>query len=116
MTLILNCEPKIQTLLSLNWLQFRSLCNSNRNSGNDNKNDSGNNSGNNSNRIPNTSNKPSSGIIDMDSWAGYFAYDVVSSLALGRAFGMLKSGSDVNDYMKSVLANFLLSSNLGHLP
>src|SRR5438045_8645517 len=54
MTLILNCEPKIQTLLSLNWLQFRSLCNSNRNSGNDNENDSGNDS----NRIPNTSNPP----------------------------------------------------------
>ena len=52
----------------------------------------------------------------MDSWAGHFAYDVVSSLALGRAFGMLKSGSDVNDYMKTVLANFRLSCNLGHVP
>ena len=55
-------------------------------------------------------------IIDMEHWAQYFAYDVVSELALGRAFGMLKEGHDVGDYMKSVVANFYLSSNLGHIP
>ena len=54
--------------------------------------------------------------IDMEKWAQYFAYDVVSELALGRAIGMVKAGNDVNDYMMSVLGNFWFASNLGHLP
>ena len=85
MTSILTYEPKIQKLLDINWLQFRSFSSSKT-------------------------------ILDMEHWAQYFAYDVVSELALGRAFGMLKAGHDVNDYMKSVVANFYISSNLGHIP
>jgi hypothetical protein len=52
----------------------------------------------------------------MEHWAQYFAYDVVSELALGRAFGMVKAGTDINDYMTSVLANFFVASNLSHIP
>ena len=55
-------------------------------------------------------------IIEMDEWAQYFAYDVVSELALGRAFGMVKTGSDVGQYIQAVLGLFYWSSNLGHIP
>lgn len=54
--------------------------------------------------------------LDMDHWAPYFAYDIVSELALGRAFEMVKQGSDVDDYMKAVLGNFWMGANLGHIP
>jgi hypothetical protein len=43
--------------------------------------------------------------INMEEWASYFAYDVVSELALGRAFGMAKTGDDVDGYMRAVLGN-----------
>jgi cytochrome P450 len=55
-------------------------------------------------------------IIDMEQWAQYFAYDVVSELALGRAFGMVKAGRDAGHYIDIVLGRFFWSSNLGHLP
>lgn len=55
-------------------------------------------------------------VIEMDEWAQYFAYDVVAELALGRAFGMVKTGSDVGRYIQAVLGLFYWSSNLGHVP
>jgi hypothetical protein len=54
--------------------------------------------------------------IDMDHWATYFAYDIVSELALGNALGMVTKGSDVNYVMESVLGLFYMLSNLGHVP
>jgi cytochrome P450 len=56
------------------------------------------------------------GTINMADWAQYFAYDVVSELALGRAFGMVKTGSDVGGYIKSVVGSFYFTANLGHIP
>jgi len=52
--------------------------------------------------------------IDMDYWATYFAYDIVSELALGtpciscklmkgKALGMIQVGGDVNKVMQSLL-------------
>jgi hypothetical protein len=52
----------------------------------------------------------------LEDWASYFAYDVFTELALGRAAGMVKVGADVGDYMKSVLGLFYWSSNLSHVP
>lgn len=54
--------------------------------------------------------------IDMDHWATYFAYDIVSELALGNTLGMVSKGSDVNYVMESVLGLFYMLSNLGHVP
>jgi hypothetical protein len=54
--------------------------------------------------------------IDMDHWTTYFAYDIVSELALGNALGMVKAGSDVNNVMESVLGLFYFASNMGHVP
>ena len=56
------------------------------------------------------------GTIDIAEWAQYFAYDVVSELALGRSFGMVKTGSDVGGYITSVVGSFYFTSNLGHVP
>jgi hypothetical protein len=53
---------------------------------------------------------------DMELWATYFAYDVVSELGLGQALGMVKSGYDVGDFMKSILSLFFAASNMGHVP
>jgi hypothetical protein len=54
--------------------------------------------------------------IDMDHWATYLAYDIVSELALGNALGMVTKGTDVNYVMESVLGLFYMFSNLGHVP
>ena len=54
--------------------------------------------------------------IDMDHWSTFFAYDVVSELALGNALGMVKTGSDVNNTIKSVLGLFFFASNMGYMP
>ena len=54
--------------------------------------------------------------IDMDYWATYFAYDIVSELALGNALGMVRVGHDVNRVMESVLGLFYFVSNMGHVP
>src|SRR5579862_3035540 len=54
--------------------------------------------------------------IDMDHWATYFAYDIVSELALGNSLGMVKVGHDVNRVMESVLGLFYFASNMGHVP
>lgn len=54
--------------------------------------------------------------LNMDSWSTYFAYDVVSELAMGRAFGMIKTGNDVGGFAKSVLGLFYLSQAVAHLP
>lgn len=54
--------------------------------------------------------------IDMDHWSTFFAYDVVSELALGNAAGMVKTGSDVNSIIKSVLGLFFFASNMGYMP
>jgi hypothetical protein len=51
--------------------------------------------------------------VDMDHWATYFAYDVVSELAFGNALGMVQNGGDVNRVMESVLGLFYFASNLG---
>jgi len=54
--------------------------------------------------------------IDMDHWATYFAYDIVTELALGNALGMVQKGSDVNRVMESVIGLFYFASNMGHVP
>lgn len=54
--------------------------------------------------------------VDMDHWATYFAYDIVSELALGNALGMVQKGGDVNRVMESVLGLFYFASNMGHVP
>lgn len=54
--------------------------------------------------------------IDMDHWATYFAYDIVSELALGKSLGMVQVGHDVNMVMESVLGLFYWATNLGHIP
>jgi hypothetical protein len=41
---------------------------------------------------------------------------VVSELGLGQALGMVKSGYDVGDFMKSILSLFFAASNMGHVP
>lgn len=54
--------------------------------------------------------------IDMDHWATYFAYDIVSELGLGNALGMVQKGGDVHRVMESVLGLFYFASNMGHVP
>jgi hypothetical protein len=54
--------------------------------------------------------------VDMDHWATYFAYDIVSELAFGNTLGMVQKGGDVNRVMESVLGMFYFASNMGHVP
>lgn len=54
--------------------------------------------------------------VDMYHWATYFAYDIVSELALGNELGMVSKGSDVNSLMEPVLGLFCMLSNLGDIP
>jgi Cytochrome P450 len=54
--------------------------------------------------------------VDMDHWATYFAYDIITELALGNALGMVQKGGDVNRVMESVLGLFYFASNMGHVP
>jgi cytochrome P450 len=51
--------------------------------------------------------------IDMDHWATYFAYDIVSELALGNTLGMVKTGHDVNRVMESSTRDVLYAVEYG---
>lgn len=43
-------------------------------------------------------------IFDYAPWAQYFAYDVVSDVAFGKAFGFLPTGTDVYNLISSFIA------------
>ncbi|CZT24090.1 related to pisatin demethylase / cytochrome P450 monooxygenase [Ramularia collo-cygni] len=54
--------------------------------------------------------------VRLDAWTMFFAYEVVSSLALGQTTGFLERGEDVNGIIESNHMGFWLNSNVGYLP
>ena len=52
----------------------------------------------------------------LDDWTMFFAYEVVSILALGHKTGFLERGEDVDKIIKSNQQGFWLNANVGYLP
>ncbi|KJX92942.1 hypothetical protein TI39_contig4512g00004 [Zymoseptoria brevis] len=54
--------------------------------------------------------------VRLDRWTMFFAYEVVSNLALGHLKGFLERGEDVNNIIDSNHMGFWLNANVGYLP
>ncbi|SMR54335.1 unnamed protein product [Zymoseptoria tritici ST99CH_1E4] len=54
--------------------------------------------------------------VRLDRWTMFFAYEVVSNLALGHLKGFLERGEDVNNIIDSNHTGFWLNANVGYLP
>lgn len=54
--------------------------------------------------------------IDMQQWANYLAYDVVTRLGVGEASGFVQAGADLRSIIKTLHTMFLLQSVMGYIP
>lgn len=54
--------------------------------------------------------------INMQNWADYFAYDVVSKLTLGTPIGFIQEETDVKRIISSIHMSFFQAANLGYIP
>lgn len=58
----------------------------------------------------------SGGTIDMQTWTGYFAFDIVTQLGLGSPVGFVEQSKDVDGIMKSIQGFFYWHAGMGNMP
>lgn len=55
-------------------------------------------------------------VIDLQKWANYLGFDVVSRLSMGKSMGFIESESDVSGVIEAVHQTFWVASMAGYLP
>ncbi|EMC97728.1 hypothetical protein BAUCODRAFT_33451 [Baudoinia panamericana UAMH 10762] len=55
-------------------------------------------------------------VCDLGKWLQYYAFDVIGELTFSKRLGFLESGTDVENIVSSVAANFDRCSVLGQMP
>ncbi|KAJ3551196.1 hypothetical protein NM688_g4850 [Phlebia brevispora] len=54
--------------------------------------------------------------VDISAWMSYFGFDFMGVMALGRDFGMMKAGADVDEFWRLIEKGSTMNSALAHIP